>query len=108
MTQSGQAQIIEMLVELKEDVAGLLAIVPTIQEIDKVVRLGNGKPALTYRMDCAETYIDGQKKKESDKRDYSTKVKLQFIGSLIGFLIVNVGGWVLAYIYLIAPYLQHQ
>jgi hypothetical protein len=88
MTVSGQTQIIGLLVELKEDVAELKGIVPTVQALDKIIRLGNGKDPMTKRMDEAEEFINCQKKIASEKKDDQKWFKRTIIAAAIGQLIL--------------------
>jgi hypothetical protein len=123
MATSIQAQILEHLITLKEDVAEIKAIVPTVKKLDEVVRTGNGKPPMTKRLEDVEVYVECEKaaekqrifdKKETEekaadkKADEKSKIKLQLIGSIIGFTVVTIGGWIVAYIYIFLPLLPHK
>jgi len=91
MAQSGQSQIIEHLMEMKEDIAVIKGIVPTVKEIDKVVRIGNGKAALTTRMEILEADKKSRDDCIKEKKDDQKWFKRTVIGALVvQFIVIGI------------------
>lgn len=84
MAISIQAQILDHLIELKEDVAEIKAIVPTVKELNQITRVGNGTKPLTTRMRDVEDYIDCQKEEKKEKKEKSSKFNWILVTALVG------------------------
>lgn len=95
MTGITNDKLLEKLTTMGEDIAVIKELVPCIKEMREDMYVGNGYPPM--RTICREV-VDSKKASSEantvtfrEKRDFTTKVKLQFIGALIGFGFLQFG-----------------
>jgi hypothetical protein len=88
-------KLLDKLTVMGEDIAVIKELVPKIECMYTDMYVGNGYPPI--RTVCRE-FVDNKKaasdvKTEAikEKKDFTTKVKLQFIGALIGFGFLQFG-----------------
>jgi hypothetical protein len=88
-------KLLDVLNEMKVDIAEIKGIVPIVNKLNNDAYIGNGDPP--WKVTCRE-YLADKKAQETAKTvtannrlDFSNKVKLQIIGGLIAFVFAQFG-----------------